>query len=157
MKKDIFIDNNIAKNFTNPMDPEYIKLILWLQKYDEKDKDNCAHLAVSKKLLGEYLRSAMNASTGTSIPVLIELLQRQGRLHSISNDRIKAFQQKYITKPIERKLVSNKADHEHIPVVLLSHRKYVLSIDDNFIRDLVGFPDFHVTAAKRPQDIAYAV
>ena len=36
--KDIFIDNNIAKNFGNPMDEEYQKLIRWLQKFDE-DKD----------------------------------------------------------------------------------------------------------------------
>ena len=25
MKKDLFIDNNIAKNFSNPQDEEYIK------------------------------------------------------------------------------------------------------------------------------------
>ena len=30
MKKDIFIDNNIACRFSNPMDPEMKKLISWL-------------------------------------------------------------------------------------------------------------------------------
>lgn len=30
MKKDIFIDNNIASKFSNPLDPEYKKLIKWL-------------------------------------------------------------------------------------------------------------------------------
>jgi hypothetical protein len=63
MKKDIFIDNNIAKNFTNPLDPEYVKLIKWLLAYDEVPEGSPdyinAHLAVSKKLLVEYYRSAM--------------------------------------------------------------------------------------------------
>jgi len=31
IQKDIFIDTNIAKNFTNPLDPEYKKLVFWLR------------------------------------------------------------------------------------------------------------------------------
>ena len=60
MKKDLFIDNNIAKNFSNPQDEEYIKLTKWLINFDSSDienKDNYAHLVVSKKLLGEYNRT----------------------------------------------------------------------------------------------------
>ena len=30
MIKDILVDNNIAKNFKNPANPEYEKLIKWL-------------------------------------------------------------------------------------------------------------------------------
>ncbi len=39
-KKDIFIDNNVAKNFASAKDVEYLKLIFWLLQYskDEIDK-----------------------------------------------------------------------------------------------------------------------
>ena len=160
MKKDIFIDNNIAKNFTNPMDPEYVKLIKWLMASKDvpegKDDHINAHIVVSQKLLNEYNRSAMNASSATCIHVIIEFLQRNKRLIRISNDAIKEFRNEHFTKAVERKLASNNEDRDHIPVVLLSHRQYALSIDDNFIKDLKGFPKFNVTVAKRPQDIAYA-
>jgi hypothetical protein len=36
--KDIFIDNSIAKNFANPLDPEYKKLVAWLMRYDQSHK-----------------------------------------------------------------------------------------------------------------------
>lgn len=53
MKKDIFIDNNIACRFANPMDPEMKKLINWIMKNEEGSEDN-AILVVSDKLLHEY-------------------------------------------------------------------------------------------------------
>ena len=59
MKKDIFIDNNVANKFTNPQDTEYKKLTQWLLNFnvdDIENKNNYAHLVVSKKLLAEYLR-----------------------------------------------------------------------------------------------------
>jgi len=40
MKKDIFIDNNIAKNFTNPLDGEYKKLVQWLMRYNFYQKNS---------------------------------------------------------------------------------------------------------------------
>lgn len=49
MKKDIFIDNNIACRFANPMDPEMKKLINWIMKNEEGSEDN-AILVVSDKL-----------------------------------------------------------------------------------------------------------
>lgn len=48
-KKDIFIDNNITKNFANPLDPEYKKLIKWLMAFDEQDKAKNAYLVISNK------------------------------------------------------------------------------------------------------------
>ena len=40
MKKDIFIDNNIACRFSNPMDPEMKKLIAWIMEYEEGSHNN---------------------------------------------------------------------------------------------------------------------
>ena len=45
MIKDLFVDNNIAKNFKNPADPHYEKLIKWL--FEE------GHLVLTQKLLKE--------------------------------------------------------------------------------------------------------
>ncbi len=158
MKKDIFIDNNIASRFKNPADPAYIKLRDWLIKYTEIKAgaiDTNAHLVVSQKLLNEYNRSNQNVKEGQNIIAIIGRLQKQGRLVFIKNQAIKDFQQIHFTKKIEKKLTCNQEDREHIPTVLLSHRKYALSIDDAFVADLLNFPGFVVTACKRPEDLPY--
>lgn len=155
MMKDIFIDTNIASRFTNPLDPEYKRLINWLLTNDKHNPGNNAYLVVSKKLLREYYASAQNANTRTSIPVIIDILVREGRRILISNDQIKEFKKKYYTKKNEKKLRSNSEDREHIPVVLLSDRKYALAIDDDFIFDLTNFPGFTVRAEKRPEALPY--
>lgn len=152
--KDIFIDNNIAKNFANPLDVEYKKLIQWLFKFDG-DLENSAHLAVSKKLVAEYSRTSASAYSLTNITVIISKLQIEGRLLMITNQQIKEFKRKYFARRIIRMLTCNREDRDHIPVVLLSHRKYALSRDDKFINDLVNFPGFTVLAEKRPQDLPY--
>lgn len=121
MKKDIFIDTNIACRFTNPMDPEMKKLIAWIMKYDENSQDN-AVLVVSDKLLHEYLASCTGAYGTTSIPMIVNKLTQEGRLTKISNDNIKAFQKMYFTKRVKKVLRSNNEDRNHIPVVLLSER-----------------------------------
>jgi len=158
LKKDIFIDNNIAKNFSNPIDPEYKKLIKWLMEFssDSQSQHNHAYLVVSKKLLVEYYRTMGHAALGNNITVIINLLTQQGRLVQISNEQIKEFKQKHFTKKVERQLVSNKEDREHIPVVLLSDRKYALTLDEKFTTDLINFPSFTVTVEKKPADIPYS-
>jgi hypothetical protein len=155
MKKDIFIDNNIAKNFTNPMDVEYKKLVQWLMRYNPQKLPGNAYLMVSNKLLGEYSRTAFHGFTATSIPVIIDKLTREGRLIKVTNTKIKEFQRDYFTKKIVKNLRSNKEDHDHISVVLLSHRKYALSLDDDFIYDLVHFPGFKARVEKRPERLPY--
>jgi len=156
-KKDIFIDNNIAKNFSNPLDPEYKKLIKWLIEFDSDPKTihNNAHLVVSQKLIAEYYRTMGHAASGNNIVVIINLLTQQGRLNRISNDQIKEFKQKYFTNKVKRRLTSNEEDREHIPVVLLSDRKYALTLDEKFTADLLNFPSFTATVAKKPSDIPY--
>ena len=158
MKKDLFIDNNIAKNFSNPQDEEYIKLTKWLINFDSSDnenKDNYAHLVVSNKLLKEYYRTSMNAVSDTAIPAIIDILTREGRLITISNQQIKDFKSTYYSKRVERNLRSNKEDREHIPLVLLSDRKFALLRDDNFKYDLEHFAGFTVRVEKRPEDLPY--
>jgi hypothetical protein len=159
MKKDLFIDNNIAKNFSNPQDKEYSKLTEWLLKFDSDDienKDNYAHLVVSKKLLGEYNRTAHAAKSNTAIPVIVNELLSQGRLTIITNQQIRDFKSTHYSRRAERNLRSNNEDREHIPLVLLSDRKYAISYDDNFIYDLGHFAGFVVRVEKRPEDLPYA-
>lgn len=60
MKKDIFIDNNIACRFSNPMDPEMKKLIAWIMECEEGSQNN-AILMMSDKLLREYGASCQGA------------------------------------------------------------------------------------------------
>jgi hypothetical protein len=153
--KDIFIDNNIAKNFANPLDPEYKKLIEWLIKFDDDNLPNNAHLMVSQKLLVEYISSAGAAYSATNITVIINKLTREGRLVKIDSRVIKDFQRRYFTRKVVRKLKCNRKDRDHIPVVLLSYRKYALSFDHNFSRDLVNFPGFVVRVESRPENLPY--
>jgi len=136
MKKDIFIDNNIAKNFSNPLDVEYQKLIRWLMFYDPINKNKNAFLAVSNKLLIEYYSSSGYSQSNTSIVVLISQLKKENRLNKITNEEIKNFKRLHYKKKIVKNLTCNQKDREHIPVVLLSDRKYALSLDNKFINDL---------------------
>lgn len=154
MRKDIFIDNNIAKNFTNPIDVEYKSLIQWLLKINIDPKDD-AYLVVSNKLIGEYNSSARDCFRGTSIPVIIAFLTQRGRLLKITNKQIKDFKKVHFTKKVERRLLSNEEDREHIPLVLLSDRKIALALDDNFIHDLKEIPGYSPIVSKRPEDISY--
>ena len=57
------------------------------------------------------------------------------RLTKITNADIKGFQNKYFTKTVERTLRSNQENRNHIPVVLLSERKFALTNDRNFTFD----------------------
>lgn len=158
MKKDIFIDNNIASKFSNPQDPEYIKLTQWLMFFDSKDeenKDNYAHLVVSQKLLVEYFKSAKNATSTSSIPVIIDKLTREGRLVKFSNDEINDFKQTYFSKKVIKNFKSNHQDWELLPVIFLSDRKFALSYDEKFATDILEFPKFTATVAKRPENLPY--
>ncbi|MCP5103556.1 MAG: hypothetical protein GY950_09265 [bacterium] len=157
MKKDIFIDTNIAKNFSNPMDKEYRKLIQWLMTFNPDDLGKNAYLVVSNKLLAEYNRSVLSSTStiGTNIHVIIGKLNREGRLIIIKNAGIKEFQREHFTRKVIKKLRSNNEDRDHIPVVLLSDRKFALSRDDDFIYDLLHFPGFKARAEKRPEKLPY--
>ena len=152
--KDLFIDNNIAKNFANPVDSNYIELINWLTHYEKGSPDN-AFLVVSNKLLKEYLDSLRNCSKPNSMPVIIAKLTREGRLNKFDNNLINVFQKEHFTKTIKKKLLSNEKDHPHLAIVLMSVRKYALTIDHNFYRDLANFTGFNVVVKKKPENLNY--
>lgn len=153
--KDIFIDNNIAKNFAKADDPEYKKLIKWLLKYDINNPTNNAVLDVSNKLIGEYGRTCSNSYSETSIWVIVDVMTKQGRLNKITNEAIKEFIKRYFKKKVVRHLTCNEEDREFIPVILLSFRKYALVRDHAFACDLRSFPGFTVLVEHRPQDLPY--
>ena len=158
MKRDIFIDNNIACRFSNPLDANIKELLVWLMDnhtIQEGDEDDRAILVVSNKLLAEYYRSCSGANGATSIPVLVNRLLQEGRLMKISNEQIKEFKCQYFTKKVVKQLQSNIEDRDHIPVVLLSERKLALTQDQKFAADLQSFPGFTVIVSNRPENISY--
>lgn len=158
MKKDIFIDTNIACNFANPMDKNYKDLIAWLNDDHEiksGQTDDRAYLVVSKKLLQEYCASFRGSSLVNAMPVLVARLQQSNRLVVVTNQQISDFKNAHFKKSIVNKMQSNSEDREHIPVVLLSERKFVLTNDGKFAHDLNLFPGFSVTCSNRPEKIPY--
>jgi len=156
MLKDIFIDNNIVPKFSNPLDGEYKKLVKWLLGYNVVNKEDNAYLAVSNKIIGEYSRSLRNISSlSNNFIVIIDACTRQGRYNFVCNRKITHFKQKHFKKHVVRKFTCTRSDQDHIPVVMLSDRKYALSLDANFRRDINNFPKFAALAAKRPNDIPY--
>lgn len=160
--KDIFIDNNIAKNFATPLDPHYKELIKWINEFDEElvEKEpnrllDFAHLVVSQKLLVEYLKSSRDCSKPNAIPSIINRLQIQGRIQKKTKTEIEEFTKQYFSKKTVKNLLSNKEDHCHIVCVLISNRKLCLTYDDNLTADLKGFPGHIVTVEKRPENLNY--
>lgn len=153
--KDIFIDANIVnRHFPDPPNKAYTDLILWLKKNDKITPDNNAYLVVSKKLLNEYTGGCQGSyKKASTIASILDILQREGRLNMKSNEEIKAFQKKHFVKKLKFKC--NYKDRFHIPIILLSIRKMVLSEDINFIFDLINFPKFNVTAAIVPEKLSY--
>ena len=151
--KDIFIDNCVAVKFSNPVDDSYKELIKWLMEYNQNEND--AYLAVSQYLLNEYYASFQNCVKTTSIPIIIDKLQREGRLNKISKKEISNFQKKYFTKTVKKNLRSNEKDQKHIPVVFLSKRKLALTTDINFTYDLKNFNGFSCSVEDNPAKLDY--
>jgi hypothetical protein len=153
--RDIFIDNGIARCFCNPIDPEYKRLYKWLETYDPSTPSQNAYLMTSNKIINEYNRTCANTNSDKNIAVLINKLLSEGRTKKIHNDQIKEFQREHFKPHIKRRLKCNRADHDHIPVVLLSDRRYALSSDPRFRGDINSFPSFNARAERRPQDLPY--
>jgi len=143
--KDIIVDNTVAKNFSNPLDPNYKEFIRWLS--------NTGVLVVTQRLIAEYSRTCAASGSNTSMPVLIDHLQRNGRLKKFSNTMLRNFR---FTERIRRSLRSNGEDHDTIKAVMLSVRKFALSHDTNLRHDINKFPGHRARAERRPQDLPYA-
>ena len=160
--KDIFIDNNVAKNFATPLDKHYKDLIAWINEFDADiaddlcpEKNDYAYLIVSQKLLVEYLKSSKDCSKPNAIPSLINKLTQQGRLIKKTKAEISDFQSKNFSKKIIKNLLSNVEDHCHLVTVLLSERKLCLTYDENLSKDLKNFPGYVVNVEKRPEKLNY--
>lgn len=160
--KDIFIDNNVTKNFVNPSDQHYKDLIKWIMDYNieeiqnnSKSKHDFAHLVVNNKLLVEYNRSSYNCKHSTSIPMIISKLTKEGRLIKINNETIKEVEVLHLTKAIKRRILSNIEDHCHICSVILSNRKMVLTYDINLIKDLTTVIGKKLIISSRPESLNY--
>lgn len=174
MEKDIFIDTNVAKNFSNPMDFEYIKLIVWLmqlpdhkvdiffnKKLSDKQKKelqslivkNKPNLVYSKKIHSEYNRASSESISQTAIPIIINKLITENRLNSFTNSEIKQFNNDYSKQ--YRKLTCNKSDKLHVPIIMMSNRKKALIIDNNFRNDVNNFPGFKAKAESKPRENFY--
>ena len=151
--KDIFIDNNVAKDFATPVEDNYKKLIKWILTYNKNEND--AYLVVSTKLINEYYSSSQNCLKSTAISNIVVKLTREGRINSFKNKDIKDFMKKEFQKKITKKLLSNTEDRWHIPIVLLSERKIALTIDGNFKHDLENFPKYNVIVSDCPSKIDY--
>lgn len=139
--KDIFIDTNIAKNFKNPIDPEYKKLLLWLR--------TSGVWVVNQKLLVEYGR------TNQTILVLINELQKQGRLVKFEKAQLES---KKFKKVYERNLKSNSEDWVHLKTIWLSVRKIGIVIDNGLRDDVNNSPireGIQPIAVARPEQIDY--
>ena len=100
MKKDIFIDNNIASKFSNPQDPEYIKLTQWLMYFDSKEAilrtvcyDMLEFAEVAKGLIASA-EGTPQQKLVTSMKIHIELL----RTHTYSST-VYLHDWRYMTNP----------------------------------------------------------
>lgn len=146
MIKDIFIDNNVAKNFKNPVDPHYKKLIDWLYE--------TGHLVLSQKLLKEY-HDSNRGNWGQSIITIINRLTKDERLVSISNDQMESLR---FPKRLDEKYQRLNKDYWHIKAILLSNRKVAIIIDSAFREAINAHPkheSIKAFAVSRPEEIDY--
>ena len=143
-RPDLFVDSNLSRHFAKPVRAEYRELIQWL--------DGEGHLVVCGSLISEYFTAVRGATAPTTLAVIVGRLQRVGRLRRISKGELTAFR---FPKRVERRLQSNRADHDFIKLVLLSDRKLGLSEDRKFAHDVNSFPGHDARVAAAPSEIDY--
>jgi hypothetical protein len=144
VSKDILVDNSIAKNFCNPLDPHYKRFIEWLFTEGE--------LVVTQRLIVEYHGSTAASASATNIVAIIGKLLSDGRLRKVTKQELTTFR---ISNRVAKKLRSNENDWDYVKAVMLSVRKFALSLDNNFVTDVNTFPGYTARAEYRPQDLPY--
>lgn len=127
MMRDILIDVNAAKNFCNPLDPEYKALLKWLKSEGA--------LVVTKALLVRYVASTGASCSLTNVVAIVAFLQAAGRLNQVSKTQLRAFQFPRSFEP-----GSNREDHDLIKAVMLSYRRLALTLDHKFHDDVNACP-----------------
>lgn len=143
-RKDIFVDNTVAKNFCNPLDPEYKEFIRWLFFRGS--------LVVSNKILAEYERTSAGSRSSSNILLIIAAQTRKGRLTKFENADLRTVN---FTKAQLRSFRSNRKDHVHLKLVILSRRKLALTNDQDFEWDINHFPKIRARASNRPEKLPY--
>jgi len=143
--KDIFVDNNIAKNFCNPMDPAYKTFIKWLIAE--------GHLVLTNKIINEYMRTCASNTSDSNMAVIVGKLIADGRANFINNEKLKELK---IKPKVKKGLRSNVQDHDHIKAVILSVRKMAVCGDINLCYDLSNFPGLTATVSHRPENVPYS-
>jgi hypothetical protein len=144
MSKDLLVDNCIAKNFCNPLDDHYKTFIRWLFEEGE--------LVVTQSLLRDYYASTAASPSPTNIVIIVAKLTADGRLCRFTKQDLDYFQ---IPKRITRCLRSNRKDWDNIKAVMLSTRKFAISLDNGFVFDVNNYPGYSARAERRPQDLPY--
>ena len=109
-------------------------------------------MVVCQSLVREYVTAVRGAKSQTTLPAIVNRLQREGRLRRFTKDELRAFR---IKPSVQRRLRSNRADHDFIKIVLRSDRKLGLSKDQNLARDINTFPGHRAHVARTPSEIDY--
>lgn len=133
--KDIIIDANVMRLYSEPKDKTIKDLFTWLFKDGS--------LALSQAILHEY-----NRHGNTLIFGLIQHLMKNNRIISIDNAHLKKF-----TSDSKYKYTCNPEDRDHAKLVFLSHRKKLISFDVKLVNDVNKFPKISKikpTAINRP-------
>jgi hypothetical protein len=145
VSNDVLVDNSVAKNFCNPLDPHYKTFISWLFREGV--------LVVTQRLIAEYHSTMAASPSETSIVAVMNRLLIVGRLMRCRKNQLNGFR---FPARVARRLRSNKREHDTIRAVMLSDRKFALTLDGGLQYDINSYPGFAARAEKRPQDLPYA-
>ena len=145
MKPDLFIDSNISGHIAKPPDDHYRDLIRWLFA------EGC--LVICRSLRREYCDAVRGSGLGRmTLPVIVGQLTRAGRLKRYSKKDLKRF---LIKERVAKRLLSNRADHDYIKIVMMSDRKLALTEDKKLRRDINDFPKYRARGYRHPADFNY--
>ena len=141
---DLFVDSNLSQYFCRPIDQAYRRLITWLCTEGQ--------LVVCQTLVGEYHDAVRGSDQATALVVLVDRLQKEGRLKFYKRSEVQAFR---IKDSRRKRLRSNRRDHDYLKIVLLSDRKLGLSDDKKLRYDINNYPGYAAVAAGHPSAIDY--
>lgn len=119
LRKDMVVDANVMRLYDKPDDPIFVRLFTWIY--------NRGVLTVNQKLIMEYGRT-----NKPQIMTLLNKLNRDGRLNSISKLQLSAF-----TADRHFNYTCDSKDIEHARTVFLSHRKRCIAFDKK-LRDVIN-------------------
>ena len=141
---DLFVDSNLSQFFCRPIDQAYKRLITWL----------CTEgrLVVCQTLVAEYHDAVRGSDRATALVVIVDRLQRDGRLRFFKKGEMQAFR---IKANRRKRLRSNRRDHDYLKIVLLSDRKIGLSDDKDLRYDINNYPGYAAVAAGHPSEVDY--